>query len=234
VPGASPVVKLVSLAKSVVHSRFVRQPFIPLITVKLLLATANAHKVREIGDLLRDVPDLEIVSLNALPDLQLPPETGLTMRDNARIKAEYCAHASGLPALADDSGIEADALNGAPGVYSARWIEGSDADRTQALLNRLRGIPPERRTARYRCAICLARPNGCIDETEAVCEGSITIAPRGHQGFGYDPIFEITPATGAPARWQGCTMAEVPPEVKAQLSHRARAVEMMKPRLSVR
>jgi XTP/dITP diphosphohydrolase len=201
--------------------------------VKLLLATANSHKVREISDLLHDVPNIELISLLAFPDLQLPPETGLTMRENARIKAEYCAHAAGLPALADDSGIEVDALNGAPGVYSARWVEGSDADRTQALLDRLHGIPLEERTARYRCAICLARPNDCIDETEAVCEGRITLAPRGHHGFGYDPIFEITTATGAPVLWKGCTMAEVPPEVKAQLSHRARAVKSIKLRLGV-
>jgi XTP/dITP diphosphohydrolase len=206
-----------------------RKPFI----VKILLATANEHKVREIRDLLHDVSNVEVVSLRDFPDLQLPPETGLTMRENARIKAEYCAHAAGLPALADDSGIEVDALNGEPGVYSARWVEGSDADRTQALLNRLHGIPLEERTARYRCAICLARPNGCIDETEAVCEGRINFAPRGRHGFGYDPIFEITAATGAPARWEGRTMAEVPPEVKAQVSHRARAVESIKLRLGM-
>src|SRR5436853_2569909 len=125
--------------------------------MELLLATANAHKIHELAALLAEAP-LEIVSLRDFPGVKLPAETGATMSENARLKAEFCARATGLPALSDDSGIEVDFLDGAPGVYSARWVEGSDAERTQALLDRLQNVPNEARTARYRCAICVASP----------------------------------------------------------------------------
>ena len=194
--------------------------------MKLLLATANSHKIQEITALLAETP-IEIVSLRDFPGVQLPEETGATMAENARLKAEFCARATGLAALSDDSGIEVDFLDGAPGVYSARWVEGSDADRTAALLDRLQNVPNAERGARYRCAICIASPTGTVLETEATCDGEINLAPRGANGFGYDPIFEITPATGAPNEWLGQTMAEAPPEVKALVSHRARAVRKM-------
>jgi len=199
--------------------------------MKLLLATANPHKIREIAGLLADAP-VEIVSLRDFPDVELPEETGATMSENARLKAEHCARATGLPSLADDSGIEVDALGGAPGVYSARWIAGTDEDRTNALLGRLQSVPDDARGTRYRCVICVAFPGGEVLETEATCEGNITRAPRGANGFGYDPIFEITPATGAPHEWIGKTMAEAPPEVKAMVSHRARAVRAMSEKLN--
>ena len=198
--------------------------------MKLLLATANPHKIHEIGALLAGAA-IELVSLRDFPDLELPDETGATMPENALLKAEFCARATDLPALSDDSGIEVDFLGGEPGVRSARWIEGSDAERTQALLDRLIGVRDAQRTARYRCAICVAFPGGEILETEATCDGKINEAPRGCNGFGYDPIFEITPATGAPDEWLGKTMAEAPPEVKAMVSHRARAVRLMAARL---
>lgn len=194
--------------------------------MKLLLATANTHKIHELAALLAETP-IEIVSLRDFPNVQLPEETGATMAENARLKAELCAHATGLAALSDDSGIEVDFLGGAPGVYSARWVEGSDAERTAALLDRLQNVPDAERTARYRCAICVASPRGTVLETEATCDGQINLARRGANGFGYDPIFEITPATGAPTEWIGKTMAEAPPEVKARVSHRARAVRKM-------
>ncbi len=194
--------------------------------MKLLLATANAHKIHELAALLAEAP-LEVVSLRDFPDVELPEETGATMAENARLKAEFCARATGLAALSDDSGIEVDFLGGAPGVYSARWVEGTDTERTQALLDRLKNVPNTERGARYRCAICIASPTGTVLETEATCDGQINLAPRGANGFGYDPIFEITPATGAPAEWLGQTMAEVPSEVKALVSHRARAVRKM-------
>lgn len=201
----------------------------------LLIATANTHKLREITELLRDLPGLELVSLRDYPNLEMPPEDGPTMQANARIKAEYCTQVTGLPALADDSGIEVATLGGAPGVHSARWVAGSDADRTNALLARLHGLPPEQRGARYRCALCVVRVDSesqfQVIETEATCEGAITDAWRGENGFGYDPIFEITAATGTPAQWLGLTIAEAPPEVKAQVSHRARAIAALKPQL---
>lgn len=208
----------------------------------ILIATANPHKLREITALLSDLPNISLISLRDFPDLEMPPEDGLTMRDNARIKADYCAQATGLIALADDSGIEVDALNGAPGVHSARWVEGTDADRTDALLEKLRDVAEEQRTARYRCVICVAQvrknnqspqaePAFERTESEATCEGRITYDWRGENGFGYDPVFELTPATGAPEQWLGRTLAEAPPALKAQISHRARAIAAIKPQL---
>lgn len=190
--------------------------------MNLLIATANAHKVEEISRLLG--ANYELVSLREFPDLEMPAETGMTMAQNARIKAQACAQASGLPALADDSGIEVDALDGAPGVYSARWVEGTDADRTQALLDKLAQVAAPERGARYRCAICVAFPDGSVLETEGTCEGQIALEPRGENGFGYDPVFKITATTGAPFAYEGLTMAQVSPEIKAQISHRARAL----------
>jgi XTP/dITP diphosphohydrolase len=197
--------------------------------MNLLLATGNAHKVEEIATLLRHVPNLEIKSLRDFPTVEMPEETGATMRENALIKAQSCAQQTGIAALADDSGIEVDILHGEPGVRSARWIEGSDKDRMHALLERTNQSSTriEDRTARYRCAICVAFPDGRILETEGVCEGRIAQQPRGDLGFGYDPIFEITAKTQAPIEYSNLTMAQVPPYIKAQVSHRARAVAAM-------
>lgn len=194
--------------------------------MKLLLATANPHKIREIEALVAG-SSVQLVSLRDYPTIELPEETGTTIAANALLKAEHCTRETGLPALADDSGIEVDFLNGEPGVYSARWVEGSDADRTQAILDRLTGVPDADRTARYRCVICVTYPGGEVVQTEGTCEGKINQAPRGTNGFGYDPIFEVVPATGTTEEWIGHTMAEVPPEVKAQVSHRARALRQM-------
>jgi len=195
--------------------------------MKLLLATANPHKIGELTELLREVSDLELVSLRDFPDTKMPEETGATMRDNAKLKALHCARQSSLPALADDSGIEVDALGGAPGVRSARWVSGDDAERANALLELLQSTAPPGRRARYRCAICLAWPDGKIEEVEATCEGRIAQNWRGQNGFGYDPIFEITEQTGAASEYLGKTMAEVPPETKALVSHRARAAKLL-------
>lgn len=195
--------------------------------MKIVLATANAHKLREIQGLLAGT-NLEAVSLREFPGITLPEETGATMRDNARLKAQHCARESGLIALADDSGIEVDFIDGKPGVHSARWVEGSDEDRTRALLEKLQIAPDDERGARYRCAICLAYPDGEVLETEATCEGKIGYDFKGKNGFGYDPVFILTPQTGAPAEYSGQTMAQVPPEIKAQVSHRARAVRLLR------
>lgn len=199
--------------------------------MKILLATANVHKLKEIKELLGDL-HIEVFPLTKFPDIALPEETGATMRENARLKAEHCACKSNLPSLADDSGIEVDALDGAPGVRSARWISGSDEARTSALLQKLNGVPDNKRNARYRCAICLAYPSGEILETEATCEGRVGYEMQGENGFGYDPIFVISEATGAPQEYIGLTMAQVPPEIKAQVSHRARALMKLRELLS--
>jgi XTP/dITP diphosphohydrolase len=195
--------------------------------MKLVVATTSAHKLEEIKALLADVPDLEVLSLHDFPAIEEPDENGSTMAENARIKAEYYAHHTQLPTLADDSGIEVDALNGAPGVHSARWLEGSDTDRANAILQRLQNVPDAQRTARYRCALCLINSDpSTLIRTEATCEGRVTREWRGSNGFGYDPILEVTQATGAP-EWIGHTLAEAPPEVKARISHRARAVRQL-------
>jgi XTP/dITP diphosphohydrolase len=195
--------------------------------MKIILATANAHKLREMQGLLAGC-DIEVLSLGDFPDVVMPEETGATMAENARLTAQSCAAQTGLPCLADDSGIEVDALDGAPGVRSARWVEGSDEDRTNALLEKLQSTPEPARTARYRCAICLAFPDGRLLQTEATCEGKIGTEFKGENGFGYDPIFVLTNSTGAPSEYSGQTMAEVPPEIKAQVSHRARAIQKLR------
>lgn len=192
--------------------------------MKILLATTSAHKAREIAELLRDVPDLQLETLDDYPATEAPDEDGETMAQNARIKAEFYAQHFQTLVLADDSGLETDFLEGEPGVHSARWSQGSAEDRTRALLERLTDAPEDLRAARYRCAICLADQNGVPFQAEATCEGAIAAQIKGENGFGYDPIFEITLATGAPLEWVGKTMGEAPPEVKAAVSHRAQAV----------
>ncbi len=195
----------------------------------ILLATTSQHKAAEIAELLRDLPDLHLETLAQYPATEAPEEDGDSMRANARIKAEFYAQHFGKCVLADDSGLEVDALDGAPGIHSARWAAGSDADRTIALLRELEGVPEEHRGARYRCALCLFDPRNlnAMLETEGVCEGAIHLETKGEGGFGYDPIFEITLATGADAQWVGHTMGEVAPEIKAGVSHRARAVKQL-------
>ena len=200
----------------------------------ILLATTSAHKAAEIADLLRDVPDLQLETLAQYPATEAPEEDGDSMQANARIKAEFYAQHFGRRVLADDSGLEVDALDGAPGIHSARWVAGSDADRMMALLKEMEGVPEEHRGARYRCALCLFDPRDVEStlETEGVCEGAIHLEAKGQGGFGYDPVFEITLATGADAQWVGRTMGEVPAEIKAGVSHRARAIGQLAEKLN--
>ncbi len=190
----------------------------------ILLATTSKHKAGEIAALLGDIPDLQLQTLNDFPATEAPDEDGDTMAQNARIKAEFYSQHFGVRVLADDSGLEVDALNGEPGVYSARWAEGSDSHRNLAVLDRMRDVPVEERGARYRCTLCLATPDTMEWEGEGVCEGEIALESRGDGGFGYDPIFGITLATGADSEFVGKTMGEITPEVKASVSHRGRAV----------
>jgi len=180
--------------------------------MRLVLASRNAHKVRELGALL--APH-EIVPL---PDeVELPPETGHTFEENARVKAETAARATGAPAVADDSGIEAAALGGRPGVRSARFA-GEHATDEENLEKLLRDVPQDgdRRVA-YVCALALAAPGAATHVVEARCEGTLAAEPRGSGGFGYDPAF-------VPVDYgDGRTMAELSPEEKDAISHRGRA-----------
>lgn len=190
--------------------------------IKLMLATGNPGKVRELRDLLALHLDMDGVSLLTPGDWPTPlpdvAETGATFAENARLKADVLASATGLPSLADDSGLCVDALGGAPGLYSARWAgEGaSDADRNAKLLLALANVPPERRTARFVCAAALSLPGSETITAEGTCAGLLLDAPRGVYGFGYDPLF-LLPGLGR-------TMAELTSEEKNRLSHRALAV----------
>ncbi len=181
------------------------------------MATLNRAKARELAGLLADLP-FEVRALAEVPGATLPEETGATYRDNALLKARAAAAATGALALADDSGLEVDALGGAPGVRSAR-LGGpglDDAGRCAHLLEALQGVPPEARTARFRCAVALVDPAGAERVVEGVVEGVILPAPRGSGGFGYDPLFLYPPL--------GRTFAELTAAEKARVSHRGRAL----------
>jgi XTP/dITP diphosphohydrolase len=181
------------------------------------LATSNPGKVREFERLLAagGLP-LAVLGL-AEVGLSAPPETGVTFAENATLKARTAAVASGLPALADDSGLEVDGLDGAPGVYSARYAgegAGDEANR-QRLIAELARVPEAERTGRFRCAIAVALPDGTVETVEGACEGRLITEPRGTEGFGYDPLFLL------PGR--GRTLAELPLAEKNRISHRAQA-----------
>ena len=191
----------------------------------LVLATLNPAKGRELIELLGLVP-FEIRLLAEIPGARLPEETGSTYAENALVKARTAAEQTGALALGDDSGLEVDALGGAPGLYSARFGGPGldDRGRLELLLERLRGVPPPRRTARFRCVIALAGPSRAERVVEGVAEGVIADAPRGSGGFGYDPIFFYPPL--------GRTFAELSDGEKARVSHRGLALEAARRLLS--
>jgi XTP/dITP diphosphohydrolase len=188
----------------------------------LLLATNNAGKVCEYREILGDLP-LTLVTPAELGLGLNVEETGQTYEQNALLKARAYAKVSGLPALADDSGLEVDALDGAPGVRSARYDgrSGSDTDRYRILLQHLDGVAPEKRGARFRCVIAIATPDGRTFTCEGVCPGLIGTEPSGTGGFGYDPVF-VLPELGR-------TMAELSSPEKNRLSHRGRAGRKARP-----
>ena len=183
---------------------------------KLLLATNNQAKVREYRSLLRNIP-FELVTLAEEGITTTVSEVGESLEENARLKATVLASQSQLLALADDSGLEVDALGGEPGRLSARYAgEGaSDRDRVNYLLSRLKGVLWQKRPARFRCIIAIATPDGEIELCSGECRGFITFEPRGEQGFGYDPVFYLPELDK--------TMAELPLEIKNQVSHRGQA-----------
>jgi XTP/dITP diphosphohydrolase len=185
------------------------------------VASMNPDKLRELRELL-ELPGIEFESLRDVPGARAPEETGATLLDNARIKARAAAELTGLPAIADDTALEVEALGGRPGVHAARFAGpgASYADNRAKLLDELAHVPLERRGARFR-TVCVARlPEGREAVAEGVLEGRIALRPRGEAGFGYDSVFEL------PDR--GRTLAELEPEDKNRLSHRARAVRNLK------
>ncbi len=183
---------------------------------KLLLATNNQAKVREYKSLLQNLP-FELVTLADQGINTVVSEEGKSLEENARLKATVLAAESQLPALADDSGLEVDALGGEPGWLSARYAgEGaSDRERIDYLLSRLEGIPSEKRSARFRCVIAIATPDSKVEYCSGECQGFITFEPKGEHGFGYDPVFYLPELDK--------TMAELPLELKNRVSHRGRA-----------
>jgi XTP/dITP diphosphohydrolase len=190
----------------------------------LVVGTHNRKKLREITAILGGL-DLELKSLDDFGAVPEVAETGDTFAENARLKALGYARATGEWAMADDSGLEVDALDGRPGVLSNRWggEPGNDRRNNEALMAALAGRPPETWTARFRSAVAVATPERVLFVAEGACEGRITDQPAGKNGFGYDPHFLL------PER--DCTMAELPPAEKNALSHRARALAALRTRL---
>jgi XTP/dITP diphosphohydrolase len=190
----------------------------------LVVASGNAGKLRELGILLQHV-ELTLRSIAEYPGAPLVEESGATYRENALIKALAAARHTGLAALADDSGIEVDALGGAPGVRSARFAgePGDDRRNVAKLLRRMRGVPVGDRGARFVCAIVVAKPDGRSLSVEGRCEGEIAFEPTGERGFGYDPIFFIPSLR--------LTLAQVSEKEKNRISHRAKACAELGSRL---
>ena len=192
--------------------------------MRVVLATRNAHKVDELRRIL-SAYDVELVSLSDYPDVADVPETGATFADNALLKAHAVAVATGLVAIADDSGLSVDALNGMPGVLSARWAgrHGDDVANLQLVLGQIADVPEERRGAAFVCAAAAVAPDGREVVVEGRVEGRLVHAPRGHNGFGYDPIFTPIGETR--------TTAEMSAEEKDAISHRGIAFRALAPRL---
>lgn len=202
---------------------------------RLLIATRSTHKLRELRELL-GLPDGVLVSLDDLGVPGDPVEDGETFRTNAAIKARFGVRASGLPTLADDSGIEVDALGGGPGVRTRRYAgeDATDDDNNRKLLAALDGLPPERRGARYVCVLALTMPGsmgprgGFVTSfAQGTLRGRIAVAPQGRGGFGYDPIFE--PWLEPPG---GRTLGEWSAEAKNEISHRSAAARRMRRHLT--
>jgi XTP/dITP diphosphohydrolase len=189
-----------------------------------VLATRNAHKVAELRRIL-SAYDVELVSLSDYPNVPDVAETGATFADNARLKARAVAVATGLVAIADDSGLSVDALNGMPGVLSARWAgrHGDDVANLQLVLGQIADVPEERRGAAFVCAAAAVAPDGREVVVEGRVEGRLVHAARGHNGFGYDPIFTPIGETR--------TTAEMSAEEKDAISHRGIAFRALAPRL---
>jgi XTP/dITP diphosphohydrolase len=195
-------------------------------TSVLVMASRNPGKIREMRQILADL-NLKLLGLDDFPEFPEIPEEGATFAENAAAKAKEVARRTGLPALADDSGLEVAALSGRPGVYSARYAQDRtapkapvDQDNWRKLLDEMQSVPWEERAARFVCAIALALPDGRLFRARGERSGQIALAPAGTQGFGYDQVFWVEE--------YGATMAQLGPEVKNRISHRARALAALK------
>lgn len=198
------------------HLSYIRQPGVKSLLEKLLLATGNRGKIHELSRLLCD--DHWVLTTPAAEGVDITvDETGRTFEENATLKASAYAQASRLVAIADDSGLEVEALHGEPGVHSARYAgdKASDEDKVKLLLKNLSGVPLERRQARFRCVMAVAFPEGGVELFKGECPGVIVFDPRGKNGFGYDPVFFVPEFSR--------TMAELSDKEKNSISHRGRA-----------
>lgn len=186
--------------------------------MRLVLATENPHKAEEIRSILGAYCKFDLLTLSDFPHLKLPPETGKSYRENAVLKARFIAKETGHWAMGDDTGLEVDALGGAPGLYSARYAGETVtyADNRKKLLKALADSPEEKRGARFICTIAIAEPGGSVDVVTGSCEGRITHFETGRSGFGYDPVFFVPT--------YGKTFSELSPDEKNKISHRGRAV----------
>ncbi|MFL6144704.1 MAG: RdgB/HAM1 family non-canonical purine NTP pyrophosphatase [Labedaea sp.] len=195
---------------------------------RVLLASRNAKKLEELRRILvaAEVRAIEVIGLDAVPPFPEAPETGATFEENAAAKARDAALATGLPAIADDSGITVDALNGMPGVLSARWSgrHGDDRANLDLVLAQIADLPDDRRAAAFVCAAALVTPDGAETVVRAEWPGTLARTPRGGNGFGYDPIFVPTGHT--------MTSAELDPAAKDALSHRGQALRLLVPHLN--
>jgi XTP/dITP diphosphohydrolase len=185
---------------------------------RLLLATTNRGKAAEYVSLLKGL-DMELLTLDQAGISQEAEENYSTFEENARSKAVFYSALSGLVTLADDSGLEVEALGGEPGVRSSRYAgeNASDAERVNFLLEKLKGVPCELRNARFRCVIAIAEPGGKVETVSGECRGRIALEPRGQNGFGYDPVFYLSEYDK--------TIAEISHELKNEISHRGRAAQ---------
>jgi len=186
---------------------------------EIVLATRNRHKIIELMALFKSLP-IPIKSLDDFPEFPEEPEDGKSFEENAAKKALSAARTLALPCLADDSGLEVDSLNKRPGIYSARYAK-TNPERIARLLTEMKNVPPEKRSARFVSVMALALPDGMVITKTGYCYGMIADAPRGTNGFGYDPVF-ILPKPGK-------TMAELGLEEKNKISHRAQAARLMIP-----
>ncbi len=199
----------------------------PECLARLVLATANQHKLAELSRILQATGmEIELAGLAGFPGAPEVPETGATFAENALLKAHAIAQFTGLPAVADDSGLCAEALNGMPGVLSARWSgkHGDDAANLRLVLGQLEDVPDERRGAYFACAAALVTPDGGEHLSEGIVTGSLTRTPRGHNGFGYDPIFVPDSAE--------LTTAEMDSQAKDRISHRGKALRGLVPAIA--
>ena len=185
----------------------------------ITVATANNGKIREIEKIFPVSSGVRVIPMSVVRQVNIPEENGTTFSENAVIKARAAAEIFSTHIIADDSGLVVDALNGEPGIYSARYMNlKTDSERNSALIEKMENIPDDKRTARFVCAIAHISPDGVLAVFEASCEGIIAKSPSGSGGFGYDPVFYLPEYNK--------TMAEIPSELKNTISHRARALRL--------